>query len=35
MLKKRTLALLLSLTMLLSLLTPTALATEGEEPGTT
>lgn len=34
MLKKRTLALLLSLTMLLSLLTPTALATEGEEPGT-
>ena len=33
MLKKRTLALLLSLTMLLSLLTPTALATEGEEQG--
>ena len=35
MLKKRTLALLLSLTMLLSLLTPTALATEGQEPETT
>lgn len=35
MLKKRTLALLLSLTMLLSLLTPTAFATGDEEPGTT
>ena len=33
--KKRIIALLLSLVMLTSLLTPTALATEGEEPGTT
>ncbi len=32
--KKRIIALLLSLVMLTSLLTPTALATEGEEPGT-
>ena len=33
--KKRIIALLLSLVMLTSLLTPTALATEGQEPGTT